>query len=205
MIEEVTQDGVVYELSNCEIMRLDVDDEHYYYGGEIGGEKQFYVGVTTVLDVASPFPEGLRQYLRMSSFDEQKERLEVTGARGSKLHHALDLLANAEELDLKNYPTTYEKDSLVTFIQAWRFLAPGKFDTELVVADPDLRIAGTMDFNGFVDEWRLEALLNPLKYLDVDSEGDLQLKEKWLDLPSNSKRIRIVVDFKFALGHKFSK
>lgn len=196
---------VLYELSNCEIMRLDVDDNHYYYGGEKGGEKQFYVGVTTVLDVAGPFPEGLRQYLRATSYEESKERLEVTGARGTKLHNALDRLAKAEELDLKDYPSTYEKDAIVTFIQMWRFLEPGKFNTELVVADPDLRIAGTMDFNGFVEEWRLECLLNPNKYLEVDSDGSLQLQERWLDMPNN-KRIRVVIDWKFtgrnAYGHK---
>lgn len=195
--------GIVYELSNCEIMRLDVDDNHYYYGGEIGKEKQFYVGVTTVLDVAGPFPEGLRMYLRATSYEESKERLEVTGGRGTKLHDALDRLAKAEELDLRDYPTTYEKDAIVTFIQMWRFLSPGKFDTELVVADPDLRIAGTMDFNGFVEEWRLECLLNPLKYLEVDSEGDLQLKERWLDLP-DKKRIRIVIDWKFTGRNAYS-
>lgn len=196
---------VLYELSNCEIMRLDVDDNHYYYGGEKNKEKQFYVGVTTVLDVAGPFPEGLRQYLRATSYEESKERLEVTGARGSKLHDALDRLAKAEELDLKDFPTVYEKDAIVTFIQMWRFLEPGKFNTELVVADPDLRIAGTMDFNGFVEEWRLECLLNPNKYLEVDSDNNLQLQERWLDLPS-TKRIRCVIDWKFtgrnAYGHK---
>ena len=198
-----TELGILYELSNCEVMRLDVDDTHYYYGGQKGQDKQFYVGVTTVLDVASPFPEGLRQYLRVTSFEEQKERLEVTGSRGSKLHDALDRLAQAEELQLKDFPTTYEKDALVTFIQMWRFLTPGKFNTELIVADPDLRIAGTMDFNGFVEEWKLTALLDPNKYLEVDNDNTLQLKEKWLDMP-NKKRIRIVIDWKFTGRNAYS-
>ena len=78
----------IYQLANAEVMRLDVDDNHWYYGarvvdGEASEEKQFYVGVTTVLDVAGPFPEGLRQYLRVTSFEESKERLEVTGSRGN--------------------------------------------------------------------------------------------------------------------------
>lgn len=202
----------IYSLVNAEIMRLDVDDNHWYYGakkdesGNLTEEKQFYVGVTTVLDVAGPFPEGLRQYLRATSFEESKERLEVTGTRGTKLHHALDMLMQAEKLQSKDYPTQYEKDAIATFIQWCEFLAPSKFNTETVVSDPRLRIAGTMDFSGFVDEWRLTALLNPTKYLEVDSENHLQLKEKWLDLPADSRRVRIVIDWKFtgrnAWSHK---
>lgn len=200
----------IYTLSNCEILRLDVDDDHFYYGGPIGGEKEFYIGVTTVLDVAAPFPEGLRQYLRVTSFEEQKERLEVTGARGTKLHDALDQLAKGAELDLKlGYPTTYEKDAIVTFIQFWRFLMPGKFDTERVVADPHLRLAGQMDFNGFVEEWKLVALLGKPTdggyYMDVADNGELSLKEKFLDLPEQyPRRIRIVIDWKFTGRNAFS-
>lgn len=202
----------IYDLANAEIMRLDVDDNHWYYGakkdenGKLTEDKQFYVGVTTVLDVAAPFPEGLRQYLRVTSFEEQKDRLEVTGSRGTKLHDALDRLMRAEELNSKDYPTQYEKDALATFIQFITFLSPGKFDTELIVADADLRMAGTLDFTGFVDEWRLTALLDPNKYLELDSDNHYQLKEKWLDLPNDSKRIRIIIDWKFtgrnAWSHK---
>ena len=196
----------LYELSNCEIMRLDIDDEHYYYGAKTGEEKQYYLSVTQVLDIGAPFPEGLRQYLRVSSYDEQKNLLQMTGDRGKKLHEALDNLMHRQELNLKdNFKTSYEKDAVVTFIRMMRFLAPSKFGTELVVGDPDLRVAGTLDFRGLVEKWRLQCLLEPLKYLDIDSEGDLMLKEKWLDLPSK-KKIQIIIDWKFTgrntYGHK---
>lgn len=195
----------LYTLSNCEILRLDVDDDHFYYGGLIGGEKEFYIGWTTVLDVGGPFPEGLRMYLRVTSFEESKERLEVTGARGTKLHDALDRLARAEELQSSDYPTTYEKDAIATFIQFWRFLDPGKFDTEQVVADPRRRIAGTVDFNGFVEEWRLTALLDPNKYLEVDSDNEFQLQQRWLDLPfEHPRRIRVIIDWKFTGRNAYS-
>lgn len=195
----------LYELSNCEILRLDVDDEHYYYGGKKGSEKSFYLSLTRVLDIGGPFPEGLRQYLRVTSYEEQKDRLEFTGNRGSKLHDALDQLMTRKELNLrKDYTNTYEKDAIVTFIRMMRFLSPGKYSTELIVADPDLRVAGTLDFEGFVDEWKLEALLNPLKYLEVDSDSDLQLKEQWLNLPSSSKRVHIVIDWKFTGRNAYS-
>ena len=203
--EQSNEQEVLYKLSNCEILRLDVDDEHYYYGARTGEEKQFYLSVTRVLDIGGPFPEGLRQYLRVSSYEEQKERLQVTGDRGTKLHSALDELMNKQELSLADYPTTYEKDAIVSFIRFMRFLDPGKYFTELIVADPDLRVAGTLDFKGYVEDWKLEALLNPIKYLDFDSDGDFQLKERWVDMP-NKKRTNIVIDWKFtgrnAYGHK---
>lgn len=199
--------GTLYELANCELMRVEVDDDHYYYGGQKGQDKQFYMSVTHVIDVGGPFPEGLRQYLRVTSFEEQQERLQVTGNRGTRLHDALDQLMQRGELDMKEYVTTYEKDAIVTFMQMMRFLDPGKYQTELIVADPDLRVAGTLDFKGFADEWKLEALLNPNKYLEVDSEGDLQLIQRWIDLPTLfPRRQHIIIDWKFtgrnAYGHK---
>jgi hypothetical protein len=195
----------LYKLSNCEIMRLDVDDDHYYYGGRTGQEKEYYLAVTKVLDIGSPFPEGLRQYLRVTSYEEQKERLQMTGDRGSKLHNALDELMRHKELDLQHdYRSTYEKDAIAMFLRFMRFLQPGKYSTEMIVADPDLKLAGTLDFKGIVDEWKLTCLLDPNRYLDIDSDGDLQLKERWLDLPSNTKRIQVVIDWKFTGRNAYS-
>lgn len=196
----------LYELSNCELMRLDVDTEHYYYGGEKNGEKQYYMSLTHVLDIGAPFPEGLRQYLRITSFEEQQDRLQMTGQRGTHLHEALDLLMNKQELDLDtDYKTEYEKDAVVSFIRFMRFLNPSKWVTELVVADPDLRVAGTLDFKGIVEQWKLTALLEPNKYLDLDSEGDFMLKERWLDLPDKqNKKQSIIIDWKFTGRNAYS-
>ncbi len=203
MGEQITEDGVLYELSNCEVMRLDVDTNHYYYGGEKNKTKQYYMSLTHVLDIGGPFPEGLRQYLRVTSFEEQKDRLEVTGSRGTKLHDALDQLMQRKGLDMKEYPTLYEKDAIVTFIRMMKFLDPGKYATELIVADPDLRVAGTLDFKGFVQAWKLECLLNPNKYLEIDSDGDYMVKEQWVDLP-DSKRVHIIIDWKFTGRNAYS-
>lgn len=205
-MSDTTDMEVLYELSNCEILRIDVDDEHYYYGGEKGKEKEFYLSLTRVLDIGGPFPEGLRQYLRVTSYEEQKDRLEFTGDRGSKLHNALEQLMNAEALDLRHdYANSYEKDAIVTFIRMMRFLTPGKYSTELIVADPSLRIAGTLDFEGFVDAWKLEALLNPTKYLDFDSDSDMHLKEAHLGLPELMPgRVHIVIDWKFTGRNAYS-
>lgn len=200
----MTDDSVLYKLSNCEILRVDVDDEHYYFGGKPGEDRNYFLSLTRVLDIGGPFPEGLRQYLRMTSFEEQKERLEFTGNRGSKLHEALDLLMNKQHLDLdRDYQSSYEKDAIVTFIRMMRFLAPGKYSTELIVADPDLKVAGTLDFKGFVEDWKLLCLLEPLKFLEIDSDSDLQLKEKWVDLP-DTKRSHIIIDWKFTGRNAYS-
>lgn len=197
----------IYKLSNCEIMRLDVDDNHYYYGGQEGSKdpKAYFLSVTQILNIGGPFPDGLREWLRNTSPEESKSRFELTGARGTKLHDALDRLLHREELDLREYPTQYEKDAIVTFIRVMRFLQPSKIVTEEIVADPDLKIAGTLDLRAIAEGWRLDALLDPYRYLDIDSEGDYMLKEKWLDLPSK-KRVSFIWDHKFtsmnAYNHK---
>lgn len=199
-------DEIIYKLSNCEIMRLDVDDEHYYYGGKPDSKdpKEYYLSVTQVIGIGGPVPEGLREWWRATGYEESKERLQFTGERGKKLHNALDELMQRNELNLKrDYTTQYEKDAIATFVRMMRFLNPGKYSTELVVADPDLRVAGTLDFKGFVDEWRLECLLDPNKYLDMDSDS-LQLKQKWLDLPDNKKRVHIIIDWKFTSVNAYS-
>lgn len=198
MIDEVAQEGVLYELSNCELRRLDVDDNHYYYGGKVGNEKQYYLSVTQVLSIGGPFPESLREWLRVTDAEESKAKFENAGARGSKLHDALDRLLQAEEIDLTQYHSQYEKGGITTFIRVMRFLQPTKIVTEVVVADPALKLAGTIDLRAIADAWRLQALLNPNKYLDLDSDGDYMLKERWLDLADNKKRVSFIWDHKFA-------
>jgi hypothetical protein len=205
-MSETGEMEVLYELSNCEILRLDVDDEHYYYGGRKGDEKQFYLSLTRVLDIGGPFPEGLRQYLRITNYEEQKDRLQFTGDRGSKLHDALDQLMHRKALNLRqDFTNTYEKDAIVTFMRMMRFMAPGKYSTELIVADPNLRVAGTLDFKGFVDEWKLVALLDPNKYLELDSDSDFQLKQAWIGLPGMyPKHLHIIIDWKFTGRNAYS-
>lgn len=197
----MTDTETTYELANCSLMRLEVDDNHYYYGNG-----KYYLSVTQVLNIGGPFPENLREWLRNTDAQESKAIFEARGQRGSKLHGALDQLMKREEVDLLEYPTQYEKDAVTTFIRMMRFLAPNKFETEQTVADPALRLAGTLDFKGIVDSWKLIALLNPSKYLEIDSDDDLMLKEAHLKLPYKSTRVCVIIDWKFtsvnAYNHK---
>lgn len=194
----------LYELSNCDLMRLDVDDNHYYYVNS-----EYYLSVTQVLSIGGPFPENLREWLRNTDPQESKAIFEARGQRGTKLHDALDRLMKREEIELKEFPTQYEKDAITVFIRMMKFLTPNKFVTEKPVADPAIRLAGMLDFKGIVDDWKLEMLLNPTKYLEVDSDGDFQIKERWLTMGQSSyetKRVCVIIDWKFtsvnAYNHK---
>lgn len=206
MLEEIQELGTQYKLSNCVVSRVDIDAEHYYFGAKENKNLEYFLSLTHVLDVGAPFPELLREYMRRTSYEEQKERLELTGARGSKLHDALERLMKGEALSLlEDYQSSYEKEAIASFIRTMRFLQPKKPVVEFIVADPDLRVAGTADLKCSVQAWRLEALLNPNKYLEIDSEGDYELKQRWLDMPK-TKAVRILIDYKFtgrnAYNHK---
>lgn len=183
--------GVTHQLSHCELTRLDIDDDHYYY---IDGE--FAVSLTRILDIGAPFPEGLRQWIRNTDADESLEYMNMTRDRGSKLHAALEALMNGLELDLANYTTKYEKDALVTFTRVIRFLMPSRFRTELVVADKERRVGGTMDFVAYAQQVRLEMLLEPTKYLDI-VDDELVVKPKYLDMLEDDTLIKFVMDYKF--------
>lgn len=185
--------GKTYKLAEGEITRVELDDEHYYF---IDGE--FCISVTRVLDVAAPFPEGLRAYLRNTSAEESTELLKMTADRGSKLHDALEKLLNAVELDKEDYPTKYEREALSSFIRTIRFLQPRDIETELIVGDKKMRLGGTMDMVATADLRRLEILLEPTKYLEINDNDEFQLKEKFADmLDGDPTPVRFVWDHKF--------
>lgn len=196
--------GVTTKLSNCELTRIDIDDEHYYFIDK----DTFAISLTRVLDIGAPFPEGLRNWLRNTDGEESMDYMLMTRDRGSKLHDALERLANGLELEMKDYGTKYEKDAIVSFIRFFRFLQPINFKTELVVADPALRVAGTLDFIGNADSRRLDILLEPTKYLDIDETDNFVLKEKYKDMLDGEPKLltKFVIDYKFtgrsAYNHK---
>ena len=156
------------------------------------------VSLTHILDIGAPFPEGLRQYLRRSSEEESLELLTMTKDRGSKLHHALESLTAGSELYLEDYPSTYEKDAIVTFIRTLRFLFPdGKLPkesrTELIVADPKRKVGGTLDFVTIADKRRLEALLKPLGAIKLVNDEFVLAKP----LVGRTHPVKFVMDYKF--------
>lgn len=195
------QIGKNYQLSNCVLTRVDLEAEHHYFV-----DNTYFLSVTRVLDLAGPFPEALRQYLRMTDAQESNERMEMTAARGSKLHRALEELFQGWEVAFADYPTTYEKEAIVSFIRTMRFLFPNgvtkkDFRTELVVADPKRRLAGTMDLWAIADKRRLDMLLEPTKYLDLYPDY-FAVKPKYAELLEGKPRKRDMVSF--VLDYKFT-
>lgn len=191
------QIGKKYQLSNCVLTRVDLEAEHHYFV-----DNTYFLSVTRVLDIAGPFPEALRQYLRNTDAQESQERMEMTAARGSKLHRALEELFQGWEINFADYPTSYEKEAIVSFIRTMRFLFPNgvarkDFRTELVVADPKRRLAGTMDLWAVADKRRLDMLLEPTKYLDIYPDN-FGVKPKHADLlKGKPKLVSFVLDYKF--------
>jgi hypothetical protein len=189
---DIKELGKTYKLAEGEITRIEQDDEHYYF---IDGE--FCISVTKVLDLAAPFPEGLRQWLRNTDAQESLDYLNMTKDRGSKLHNALEGLLLAEGLDKELYPTKYEREAITSFIRVMRFLQPTNIETELVVGDKALRLGGTMDLIATADLRRLEILLEPTKYLDI-VDDNFVLKEKFKEMLEGAPNlIRFVWDHKF--------
>lgn len=194
MKPEIKKLGVTHKLANCELTRIDIDTEHYYF---MDGE--FAVSLTHILDIGAPFPEGLRNWLRNTDGQESQEYMLMTRDRGSKLHDALDRLMQDIELDKNDYPTEYERQGLTAFIRTMKFLQPAQYKTELVVGDKKRRVGGTMDFVGIADRRKLEILCDPTYKLDIDPVTDqFVLKDKYKDLLNgNPVPCKFVCDWKF--------
>lgn len=188
--------SVDHLLTNGKLTRVDIDTDHYYW---IDG--QFCISVTRVLDIAAPFPEGLRNYLRDTAAEDSKANMEYKRDRGSDLHDALDRLMRAKTLVAADYHTAYEKQAITTFIRFIRFLQPTKFETEIPVADAELRVAGTLDFVGWVDPIRLAYLLDPLKHLTLDENGDFVPK---VPISRYAQPILVIIDWKFTARNAYN-
>lgn len=189
--------GIVHKLSNCSLTRVDVQSDHYYFIND-----KFCISVTKILDLAAPFPEGLRQWQKNTDPHEQESHMLMTRDRGSKLHRALEELFLGWELTLADYPTEYERQAIISFIRCIRFLCPegitkDNFRTELVVGDPKRRIAGTLDLWIQCDSRRLDMLLEPVKYLDMYADG-LGVKPKFQSyLEGKPDMVSVIIDYKF--------
>lgn len=195
--------GVTHTLSNCQLTRVDIDTEHYYFiHNDDFPEGQFCASVTSVIDKAGPVGYGLREFWKNNSKQESEELLQERGERGSKLHNGFEDLLKGIELNLdKDYASAYEKAALTCFVRTLRFLAPERFKSELVVASPALLLAGTLDFVGYVDSRRLMMLANPVKYLDLDETGNLVVKPKMAELLQGEPiLVKIVIDWKTSNG-----
>lgn len=200
-MDDVLKLGVTYELSNCKLTRIDIDDEHFYFiKNDEFPDGQFCASVTSVIDKAGPVDQGLREFWKNNTKQESEELLHERGKRGSKLHNAFEELLNGFELKLKeDYQTDYEKRAITTFIRFFRFLQPIAFKSELVLASPSLILAGTLDFVGLVDKRRLQMLCDPNKYLIIDETDNFVPKAPSM-LEGKPELVKIVIDWKTSSG-----
>lgn len=187
--------GKTVQLSNCQLTRVDLDTEHHYFVGN-----DYYLSLTKILDLAAPFPEGLKNWLRNTDGQESLEYMNMTKDRGSKLHRALEELFLGWELTMAEYPTKYEREAIVSFIRTMRFLQPKEWRTEIVVADPKLKVAGTLDLWFRADKRRLDILLEPTKHLRIANDN-FELKNP---LEGKPQIISAIIDYKFAARNAYN-
>lgn len=152
----VRANGKLYKRNNVEIIRLELDTEHYYYLGGIG----WAPSVTSILGEAGPVDQGLRQFWKQNTAQESDDIFHTAGEFGSKLHGAFDQLLLAEELDLLNdYPTRREKYTIMKFADWFNVVKPVDFTSEQVVASTQYMFAGTLDFLGKISRKNAAAAL----------------------------------------------
>lgn len=137
--------GTVFKRKNADIIRYELDTNHYYYIGGVG----YVPGVTTILDEAGPVGYGLREFWKNNTKAEGEQLFNEAGEFGTKMHDAYEQLLEGFELNLvDDYPTTREKDAVLRFADWFNVAKPTNFLSELVVASTKYKFAGTLDFVG---------------------------------------------------------
>lgn len=145
--ELVRAHGKVYERLNGDVIKLELDTNHFYYLSELG----FVPGVTSIIDEAGPVSWGLRNWWQETTKDEANETLKTAGDFGSKMHDVFERLllglkvdAQAESFDTRAHKTTQ------SFFDWFNLMKPTEFQAEQVVASTQFYFAGTLDFLGLV-------------------------------------------------------
>lgn len=141
----VRKNGKLYKRNNADVIRLELDTDHYYWLDKVG----WVPSVTSILDEAAPVNYGLRQFWKQNSAEESNEIFKTAGEFGTMVHNALEQLLNGEELDLLNdYPERRAKRSIMKFADWFNLVKPVDFMSEQVVASTQYQFAGTLDFLG---------------------------------------------------------
>lgn len=124
-----------------EIIKKEIDDKHYYF---VNGE--FFPGVTTILDEASPMPYALRQFMLNNTAEDAESIKNTAGDFGTRMHSVYERLLNGVTIDLLNeYKTTREKKHIFSFYEWYNKYKPTELKTEFTVASLKHKIAGTLD------------------------------------------------------------
>lgn len=152
-----------------EVMKLQINsDHHYYIFNEANQTGKYLLGVTSILHEAAPVEYGLREFWKNNTKEMSEEMFEATGARGLKLHDAVERLLEGEELDLdEDYKTPFEKRSLIAWRRWFSIVKPNDVQAEYVVASDKYGIAGTIDLKASLTRRNAALGLNPDRYLQI--------------------------------------
>jgi hypothetical protein len=133
--------GKRYALRHGELVRLEVDNTHYYFLNE-----QFLIGVTTILGEAAPVPQGLRLFWQNNTREDSEAIFNEAAIKGSNVHNGIQKLLSGEALNLLQDYTDKEKRGLVAFVDWFRTYLPQDFESEQPIASLQYQYAGTLDF-----------------------------------------------------------
>lgn len=143
----------IKELSKNTTRITTVDERWYVTQNE--AEKKTYV--PSVTWIASHYPKGVGYYkwLANKGWDESQEIMTTAGTRGSKIHSAIEVLLNGEEVKMSSVFTNTENgmdeeltadeyEAIMAFVDWYNLTKPKTIKTEFNVIGK--KYAGTVDY-----------------------------------------------------------
>lgn len=196
--------GETVKLSNCEISKIELDDEHFYYlFNEDFPEGKFIPSVTKIIDEAGPVGFGLREFWKNNTKQESEDILYSRGERGKLLHQDCERLIEGMEVELEGRPR-YEQQAIASYVATMRFLKPENAKKEQVVASSILEVGGTLDVVCEINSARIDWLKKNSKSLELNDKGEIVVKEKLKDEFEKDLKVgkmqKWIIDQKFTSG-----
>jgi len=150
-----------------DIVQITTFDERWYVRGTVNDlegklENEFVPSVTWI---ASYYPKGIAFYkwLADKGWDEAESLKASAGNKGSKIHQAIELLLNGEEVKMDqrflNKETNTEEElaaeeyeAIMSFVDWYNATSPEIISAEQVVFNDEYGYAGTVDLICKIDE-----------------------------------------------------
>lgn len=145
---ELTINSQKFQLKQCQVIRIEDEFGHSYM---IDDEP--VAGVTTLLSMGVPAEAGLLEYFKRTDKETQEDILVDAQERGSNVHHAVERLLNAEEVESSVLRRKREKMGVAAFVDFFQTVQPEDIVSEQVIAymssvdaTHPILFAGTLDF-----------------------------------------------------------
>lgn len=146
-MSDIAVNGITYKLKQCEVVYYEDEFGHSY---TIDGEP--VVGVTTILSMGVPPEQGLLEYFKRTSKEEQEDILADAQERGSNVHQAIERLLLGDEVASADFRRKREKLGLAAFVDFFQTVELTDIFPEQVIAyiNEDVRFAGTLDLKAIL-------------------------------------------------------